>query len=180
MKPHLSSARWNPYLVGALIGVLSIVTFSLADKPLGMSTAIAQASGACALPFAGADAVAANTYWAKKAVPKWDYGTLFLLGSLLGAFASAVSSRSFKPGAVPSVWSERFGPSVPKRLVASFLGGVLIIYGARLADGCTSGHGISGSLQLALSSWTFFLVLFGSGIVTAFTLFGRRGPAGPR
>lgn len=180
MKSHLTSHRWNPYLVGALIGVLSLVTFSLADKPLGMSTAIAQASGACALPFAGADAVAANTYWAKKAVPKWDYGTLFLLGSLLGAFASAVSSRSFQLGAVPTVWRDRFGPSVPKRLVASFLGGTLIIYGARLADGCTSGHGISGSLQLALSSWTFFLVLFASGIVTAFTLFGRGGTSGPR
>jgi uncharacterized membrane protein YedE/YeeE len=54
------------------------------------------------------------------------------------------------------------------------------MYGARLADGCTSGHGISGSLQLALSSWTFFLVLFGAGIATAFTMFGRRGAPGPR
>jgi uncharacterized membrane protein YedE/YeeE len=69
---------------------------------------------------------------------------------------------------------------VPKRLAASFLGGILIMYGARLADGCTSGHGISGSLQLALSSWTFFLVLFVAGIATAFTMFGRRGAAGPR
>ena len=76
MKNYLFSSRWNPYLVGALIGVLSILTFSLADKPIGMSTAIAQASGACALPFVGGEGVAANTYWAKKAVPKWDYGTV--------------------------------------------------------------------------------------------------------
>jgi uncharacterized membrane protein YedE/YeeE len=48
---------------------------------------------------------------------------------------------------------------------------VVIIYGARLADGCTSGHGISGSLQLAVSSWTFFLVLFAAGIATAWVLF---------
>jgi hypothetical protein len=32
MKPPLSSPRWNPYLVGALIGVLSNATFSLASK----------------------------------------------------------------------------------------------------------------------------------------------------
>ena len=172
MKPYLTSPRWNPYLVGALIGLLSIVTFALADKPIGMSTAIAQASGACALPFAGAEGVAANTYWAKKAVPKWDYGTLFLLGSALGACASALTSRSFRLGAVPALWRDRFGPSVLKRMAAAFAGGVLIIYGARLADGCTSGHGISGSLQLAVSSWTFFLVLFAAGIATAFTLFG--------
>lgn len=58
MKTH----RWNPNLVGALIGVLSILIFTLADKPIGMSTGIAQASGACALPVLGADGVAANTY----------------------------------------------------------------------------------------------------------------------
>ena len=170
MKSHC----WNPYLVGALIGVLSILTFALADKPIGMSTGIAQASGACAVPMLGKEGVAANTYWAKKAAPAWDYGSLFVVGSFLGALASAVVSKSFKLETVPTLWRERFGPSVPKRLSASFLGGVVIIFGARLADGCTSGHGISGSLQLALSSWTFFLVLFASGIATSFILFHRR------
>ncbi|MCF7788715.1 MAG: YeeE/YedE family protein [Prosthecobacter sp.] len=167
MKTHL----WNPYLVGALIGVLSILTFTLADKPIGISTGIAQASGACALPVLGADGVAANTYWAKKAVPAWDYGSLFVLGSFFGALVSAVVSGSFKLESVPSLWRERFGPSVGKRFLAAFIGGVVIIFGARLADGCTSGHGISGSLQLAVSSWTFFIAMFISGIVTAFILF---------
>ena len=104
----------------------------------------------------------------------------FLLGSFLGALGSSLSSRSFRLGAVPSLWRERFGPSVAKRLIASFVGGVVILYGARLADGCTSGHGISGSLQLAVSSLTFFIVLFLSGIVTAFMMFGRRNSAGTR
>lgn len=175
MKPK--SHRWNPYLVGALIGVLSILTFSLADKPIGMSTAVAQAAGACALPFMGSEGVAANTYWAKKAVPAWDYGNLFFLGTFLGALVSALISGSFQFGSVATVWRDRFGPSVPKRMVAAFLGGIVIIYGARLADGCTSGHGISGSLQLAVSSWTFFIVMFVSGIATAFTLFGRSSKA---
>lgn len=167
MKTH----RWNPYLVGALIGVLSILTFSLADKPIGISTGIAQASGACALPVLGANGVAANTYWAKKAVPAWDYGSLFVLGSFFGALASAMVSGSFKLESVPAIWRERFGSSVSKRLLAAFIGGVVLIFGARLADGCTSGHGISGSLQLAVSSWTFFIAMFISGIVTAFLLF---------
>lgn len=167
MKTH----RWNPYLVGALIGVLSILTFTLADKPIGISTGIAQAAGACALPVLGADGMAANTYWAKKAVPAWDYGSLFVLGSFFGALVSSLVSGSFKLESVPSLWRERFGPSVGKRLLAAFIGGVVIIFGARLADGCTSGHGISGSLQLAVSSWTFFIAMFISGIVTAFLLF---------
>ena len=170
----MKTYRWNPYLVGALIGVLSILTFSLVDKPIGMSTGIAQASGACALPVLGSAGVAANTYWAKKAVPAWDYGSLFVLVTFFGAFASAVVSGSFKLESVPAVWRERFGPSLIKRMVAAFLGGVIIIFGARLADGCTSGHGISGSLQLAVSSWTFFIVMFATGAVTAFILFRHR------
>ena len=170
----MKTPSWNPYLVGSLIGVLSLLTFSIADKPIGMSTGIAQASGACALPFLGGEGVAANTYWAKKAIPQWDYGSLFVFGSFLGALLSALMSGSLQITKVPEVWRERFGSSVPKRMVTAFLGGVVILYGARLADGCTSGHGISGSLQLAVSSWTFFLVMFASGIATAFVIFGRR------
>ena len=45
----MKTPRWNPYLVGALIGLLSVLTFSLANKPLGMSTGLAQAAGACAV-----------------------------------------------------------------------------------------------------------------------------------
>ena len=49
----LLSGRWNPYLVGVGIGILSMAVFSLADKPLGISTALSQASGACAAAFVG-------------------------------------------------------------------------------------------------------------------------------
>ncbi len=170
-----SAGRWNPYLVGLFIGLLSMITFAVADKPIGMSTGVAQAAGACAVPILGAEGVAANTYWAKKAVPAWDYGALFLLGSFLGALVSALANRSFRFTSVPEVWARRFGPSVPKRMAGAFLGGFILLFGARLADGCTSGHGISGSLQLAVGSWAFFLSLFASGIVTARLLFRPRG-----
>ena len=169
----MKNPRWNPYLVGALIGLLSILTFSLVNKPLGMSTGLAQAAGACAIPFLGADKVAANTYWAKTAVPKWDYSTLFTVGTVIGAFLGAWLSGTFKLAIDSAVWTDRFGASKPKRLIAAFLGGVIILYGARLADGCTSGHGISGTLQLAASGWLFFIVMFGSGILTAKLLYGR-------
>lgn len=177
MKPECSScfcraARWNPYVVGVAIGLLSIVVFAVVDKPLGMSTSVAKASAACAMPVIGSEGVAANAYWAKYA-PKWDYGMLFLVGSFLGAAASALISGSFKLEAVPSVWKERFGASPGRRMVAAVAGGAIMLYGARLAGGCTSGHGISGSLQLSLSSWVFFVVMFATGILTAAVLFGN-------
>jgi hypothetical protein len=168
----LLAGRWNPYLVGAGIGMLSMAVFWLADNPLGISTALSQASGACAAVVLGWQEVGANPYWAKH-VPKWDYGTLFLVGTLLGSLTAAVLGKGFRLEGVPRVWKERFGPSVWKRMAGAVLGGVLVMYGARLAGGCTSGHGISGSLQLAVGSWTFFLVMFGAGAATAFVIFRK-------
>lgn len=172
-KTGFFSARWNPYLIGALMGVLSWAAFAVVNKPLGVSTSVSSAASVCAAPVLGEDQVKANPYW-KKHPAKWDYGMLFLVGTFAGAFLSAVTSRDFKAEAVPQVWREQFGPSVIKRTIAAFLGGILILYGARMAGGCTSGHGISGSLQLALSSWTFFMVMFASGVLTAAVLFRRR------
>jgi len=168
----LLAGRWNPYCVGAGIGVLSMLVFWLADKPLGMSTALSQASGACAACFMGWENVAANAYWAKH-VPKWDYGMLFLVGTFLGALTSAILGKRFHIESVPTVWRERFGPSVGKRMIGAVLGGALCMFGARLAGGCTSGHGISGSLPLAAGSWTFFIVMFVAGAATAFVMFKK-------
>lgn len=167
----LRQPRWNPYLVGAAIGALSWLVFGLVDKPLGVTTSLTGVAGACVTPLLGADAIASNEYFRQHAF-KWDYGMLFLVGIALGGFLSAMLARSFRVETVPAVWRERFGPSVAKRFVAAFVGGALTMFGARLADGCTSGNGISGSLQLAVSGWTFFLTLFAFGVLTSLLLFG--------
>ena len=166
-------ARWNPYLVGIGIGVLSWFAFGLVNQPLGISTALSSASSVCALPVLGSEGVAQNAYWAKTPL-KLDGGMLFLIGTFLGSLLSVMVSRTFRWEKVPATWSQQFGNSTPQRFVAAFLGGVIIMYGARMAGGCTSGHGISGSLQLALSSWTFFLTMFVFGILTALVMFRKR------
>jgi len=172
-----TKARWNPYLVGIGIGVLSWLAFAVVDEPLGISTALSSVSSVCALPVMGTEAVAKNPYWAK-APFAWGGGMLFLVGTFLGSLCSVLASGTFRWESVPAAWRERFGASPAKRLGGAFLGGVIIMYGARMAGGCTSGHGISGSLQLALSSWVFFLTLFAFGILTAALLFRKpRGSA---
>lgn len=163
-------AGWTPYLAGAGIGVLSWIVFGVVNMPIGITTALSQLAGGVAIPILGADAVASNSYWAKNPFIL-DYGTVFLGGTLLGAFASALISRRFAFESVPTVWSDRFGPSIAKRYAAAFLGGIVAMFGARLAGGCTSGHGISGGLQLALSSWVFLVVMFASGIAMARLMF---------
>lgn len=164
---------WSPYLAGAAIGVLSWVAFGVVNNPIGISTAVSEAAGAAAAPVVGWEAVTQNPYWAKT-TPAWDYGTLFLVGTFLGALVSALVGRVWKVEWVPSVWSDRFGPSPLSRLVVAFVGGVIAIYGARMAGGCTSGHGISGTLQLAVSSWIFLIAMFVTGIITAKLIFPVR------
>ncbi len=168
-------SRWNPYFVGAAIGVLSWIAFAVANQPLGISTSISSAASVCALPVMGREGVAGNAYWTKFPL-QWDYGVVFLLGTFLGSLASVLVSRSFRVETVPATWRERFGNSPQGRYLAAFAGGLILMYGARMAGGCTSGHGISGSLQLAVSSWVFFLTLFAAGLATAAVLF-RRGPS---
>jgi len=171
-----AKARWNPYVVGIGIGVLSWFAFGLVNQPLGISTALSSASSVCALPVMGSEGVAQNAYWIKNPL-KWDGGMLFLVGTFMGSLLSVVVSRTFRLEKVPATWSQQFGGSTLKRLVAAFIGGIIIMFGARMAGGCTSGHGISGSLQLALSSWTFFLTMFVFGILTALVLFRKRASA---
>lgn len=164
---------WTPYLVGVGIGILSWAVFAVVNNPLGITTALSQVSGGAATPILGAEAVARNSYWARNAFVL-DYGTLFLVGTLLGGFLSAILSGSFRLEQVPTVWAERFGASPLRRYAVAFLGGAIAMYGARLANGCTSRNGISGGLQLALSGWVFLAVMFPVGIATAFLLYRTR------
>lgn len=170
----LTRSRWNPYLVGVGLGLLSWAAFGVVNNPLGVTTALSEWGGAVAQPVIGAEGLRENPYWAKN-LPRWNYGTFFLIGTFFGALVGAWLSRDLRIEVVPRVWRERFGGSPGKRLAVAFAGGVLAMYGARMAGGCTSGNGLSGSMQLAVSGWTFFLTMFASGLATAWLLFGRKG-----
>lgn len=173
-----TKGRWNPYLVGSGIGLLSWIAFAILNQPIGISTALSSASSLCVAPVLGSETVASNAYWSKLPF-KWDGGMLFLVGTFVGSLLSVLASRTFRVESVPRTWVEHFGDSKGKRFLAAFLGGVVIMFGARMAGGCTSGHGISGTLQLALSSWIFFVVMFACGVVTALVMFRGRKPTLP-
>ncbi len=169
----VTRSRWNPYLVGIGLGLLSWAVFAMVNHPLGVTTSLSQWAGVVAEPVIGAEGLRANAYWAKH-LPRWDYGTLFLIGTFFGALVGAWLSRDLRIEVVPAVWRERFGSSPGKRLAVAFVGGLLTMYGARMAGGCTSGNGLSGSMQLAVSGWTFFLTMFVTGLLTAWLMFGRK------
>ena len=52
--------------------------------------------------------------------------------------------------------------------------GVFAMFGARMADGCPSGHGLSGMMQLSMSSFVALGMFFGAGVAVAALVYGRR------
>jgi len=132
MKQH--DGGWSPYLAGALSGVVGIFSVWFAGQYFGASTTFVRTAGLIEQLF-GPERVAQMDYFIKVA-PKIDWQWMFVLGIFLGAMVSAVTSGSFKLQAVPDMWVERFGTrSTAKRAVVAFVGGIVAMFGARLADG---------------------------------------------
>ena len=90
---------------------------------------------------------------------------------IIGAFLSSYLSGTFHILWVPSLWEATFGSSAPLRVLAALAGGILLGFGARWAGGCTSGHGISGSIQLSLASMITAACFFAGGIAVALLLY---------
>jgi hypothetical protein len=165
----LTMARWSPYVVGIGIGLLSCVSFLLSDKPIGCSTAFSRTSGMIERLFRGGK-VAEKAYY-QKIVPSIDWEWMLVFGIFIGGFLSAQLSGQFQAEWVPAKWVSSFGSSPFLRWFVALVGGTVMGIGARWAGGCTSGHGISGTLQLAVSSWLAVLCFFAGGVATAMILF---------
>lgn len=162
---------WNPYIAGSLSGLVSILSVWLAGKYLGASTTFVRTTGMFEKLF-DPDKVAKMDYFIREA-PIIDWQWAMVVGIAIGAFIAAASSGSFRAVAVPPMWQARFGPGIPKRAAAAFLGGAIAMFGARLADGCPSGHGLSGSLQLAVSGYIALACFFLGGVIVAGILYKR-------
>ncbi len=162
---------WNPYLAGALVGVLAIVSVGLTGQFLGASTTFVRAAGAIE-QLVGSDRVETNPYY-QRVQPRFDWQAMVLVGVLIGAAIAAWQDRSFKSEKVPPMWEERFGSPVLKRGAVAFVGGIFAMFGARLADGCPSGHGLSGLMQLSVSGFVSLMFFFGGGLLVANLLYRK-------
>lgn len=107
--------------------------------------------------------------------PEVDWQWMLVLGVFIGSLLSSILSGDFHFQAVPALWARTFGNGWIPRFAWAFAGGILLGIGARWAGGCTSGHGISGTMQLTLSSWLATAVFFASGTVAAYVIFALIG-----
>ncbi len=165
----LRMEQWSPYVVGIAIGLLSCFTFFLSDKPIGCSTALSRTSGMLETFIRGGK-VAEKAYY-KKFSPSIDWEWMLVLGIFIGGFLSAKLSGQFQVLWVPMKWTEAFGDTPGLRWFIALIGGIIMGFGARWAGGCTSGHGISGALQLAVSSWIAAACFFIGGVLAAMLIF---------
>jgi len=124
---------WSPYLAGALSGVLSILSVWVAGKYFGASTTFVRSTGMIE-SIVGPERIAKMSYFIKE-VPQIDWQWMFVVGILIGSLVASITSGTFRWKGVPEMWEKRFGPSGLKRGVVAFAGGVIAMFGARLADG---------------------------------------------
>lgn len=168
----LQKDKWPAYFVGLLLGLLLTLVF-LYGTQIGASTGIARISALIEQGVSPSGALEGSYFerlLADQVIFNWK--VLFVLGIVIGAvIGTKVTTENAPPQ--NTLWIKRFGSSKAKRFLFAFIGGALLMVGARLANGCTSGHAISGGAQLSLVSWVFMCVLFASAISTSFLIYKR-------
>jgi uncharacterized protein len=157
-KENSKDYKW--LYAGIALAVLNAIVFltAITDRIIGASTAY---------PYL-ADLATGNTqnnYFSKIQAPgHWEL--LFLGGAFLSGLVISAIKKEFKITIIHSNWLKYKGNSAPKRLIWSFVGGFILIIGARMAGGCTSGHILSGGMQLSVSSLVFAVFVFSGLIIT--------------
>ncbi len=149
------------FWAGVLLAVLNVIIINVyvANRPIGASGAYPDLAG-------WLTGLSASAYL--KLLGKSHWELYFLLGALIGGFLAAVFSGDFKVKLIPDLWRQVKGADAGKRILWAFVGGFYLIFGARLAGGCTSGHILSGGMQLAVSS-----LLFAGVAIAAFLTMGH-------
>ncbi|MFO7694391.1 MAG: YeeE/YedE thiosulfate transporter family protein [Vicinamibacterales bacterium] len=160
---------WSPYLVGAGLGVLSWLTFYFSDKPIGASSFYAQIAGFLGTLVAPRHTKSLAYFKAKP--PRVSWGFVFVVATIAGGAIAALTGGEFANEWLPPMWEARFGDSMALRAAIGFAGGLIMAFGARLAGGCTSGHGLSGTMQLNAASWIALISFVVGGIAVAIPLF---------
>lgn len=169
----LRQRAWSPYAAGILIGLLQVPAFLLIDTALGTSSSYVTVGGAIAsvvdpsilqIDYVAKHVAATGKNW-------WQVA--LVAGIALGAFVSMRLSGARRKTISP-IWAQALGTSSPgRRYAIAFGAGFVMLLGARIADGCTSGHGLSGVAQLAVGSTVAVAAMFCGGIVTAMLLLRR-------
>lgn len=149
--------KW--FYSGLGIAVVASIIFSYSDRVLGASTFY---------PYF-ADKITGTTdhlYYINQVAKSGLYEMKFLTGAFLSGLFLSLIRKEFKIKLIHENWKRFKGNSKSRRIIWAFTGGFILLFGARLAGGCTSGHIISGGMQLAVSSLVFAVFVFAGFLLT--------------
>ncbi|MGE0752894.1 MAG: YeeE/YedE thiosulfate transporter family protein [Variibacter sp.] len=169
----LTDKAWSPYAAGVVIGLLQIPAFLLIETALGASSSYVTIGGLIASWF-DVDALKIDYIARHVATTGKNWWQVALVGGVaIGAFLSMKLSGARRQPISP-IWGRVLGTSSPPaRYALALVAGFLMLFGARIADGCTSGHGLSGVAQLSVGSTVAVVAMFAGGIVTAMLMMRR-------
>lgn len=156
----------NPYLAGALLGLVLFTSFFISGNGLGAS------GGVNRILVFFEDLIApghvdrtpyliAMAGGEKNPLDSWIVFVTF--GVLIGGFVSGWLNGRAKV-------ETGKGPGISKRTrwAIAFIGGAFMGYGARFARGCTSGQALSGGATLSVGSWALMFAIFGGAYALAY------------
>lgn len=171
MRPtNTDPKRWPVVPAAAALAGIIVFIFASFGPPASSSGFVAALKGLF-LEIAPRYA-AENPHYASMPGPG-SWLMAFVLGMAAGGFLAARTGKR-RIRNVPEIWARRFGPSPVKRYAATFVGGFLILFGARLAGGCTLGLFMSGSIQMAVSGLLFGAVIFATAMFAARLVYGKQ------
>jgi uncharacterized membrane protein YedE/YeeE len=157
-KDKNQSKKWIP--AGIALAILNLIVFSSAvtNRPIGASTTF---------PYV-ADLLTGftnNDYYKAIQTPgNWEL--IFLTGAFIAGVVISLIKKDFKLILIHDNWKKHKGNSKKERVIWSFVGGFILLFGARMAGGCTSGHILSGGMQFAFSSLFFSVFVFAGLLIT--------------
>ncbi|GAM24290.1 hypothetical protein SAMD00019534_074650 [Acytostelium subglobosum LB1] len=149
---------WSPYVAGLVIGLLQLPSHLLTGSGLGTSSAYCTVSSRLCGLLPSSDSITGYFKKFTQDAKKFS-GPALNAGIVLGAY---LSSRTALVSAADSAMAHS-----PLYYVA---GGAILLFGARMANGCTSGHGLTGMAKLEIGSLITVASLFAGGIITCFLL----------
>ena len=177
MSHRPEEGGWSPYVAGALVGLLVIASTFLTTTVMGKAThfdtsVIYARTSAMIERAVLPERVEKNDYF-KKEPAKVDWQFMLVCGIFIGALTSALTRGAFEWESVPQTWALHFGRNPLKRAVWAIVGGALVMFGARMADGCLAEHGLSGVMQFSASGIAALLCFMIGGVTVAEFLYGK-------
>lgn len=90
----------------------------------------------------------------------WNYGVVFALFVIVGGFIAHFTTRFEQVDWTPKTYRQYIDTVSIKKYILTFIGGILALFGARLADGSITAHTMSGLMQTSLSGYIFTILAF--------------------